>query len=227
MAELLSSRKRKRNQVELEEEASSGGSCGTPKSEDLIAEHQRMDLRRADEQRLFTEVLRTIAVPRVNNEKSWLCIDLWTTVTHEYNRRANEAGVPQRIMTSLIQLGRRLQFCHCRRGEQQHCSCIVPQFPVIDGPGGPSSHVSLGSGSIRVSEYPSNEVTRTLDYISRELERLRKVKKFTYENLVSFIDAWEHELCTGVGQSRLFMNSNCDNFKMKISKIVLKRQNGG
>lgn len=41
----------------------------------------QMDARRDVEQRLFTEVLRTTAVPRRHNRESWLSIDLWIDVT--------------------------------------------------------------------------------------------------------------------------------------------------
>ncbi|KAK1393558.1 hypothetical protein POM88_012614 [Heracleum sosnowskyi] len=175
-------------------EASSGScsSCGGTKK-------RKMDLRTTKEQKLYMDVLQTIAIPRGGNDINWLSIDLWNAVTDEYNRRAPQCGVVERTMPSLIQLGKKLRYCNCMTG--QKCSCPVPEFPIIDGPGEPSSHVSLGTGSAsHNSHLAANEASHTLQTVTSELMRLRKAGKFSWDSLGNYTDAWERELNRAAGK---------------------------
>lgn len=121
---MLFSSEKKRKRVQEEEESSSGsgrgrgrGSSGSGSS---CTQKSKMDPRRTSEQQLLTESLRRIALPMISNKTdSWLSIRLWNEVTNEYNRRAAEYEVPQRMMPNLVHLARKLEYCHCRKGEEQ------------------------------------------------------------------------------------------------------------
>ncbi|KAK1352946.1 hypothetical protein POM88_052784 [Heracleum sosnowskyi] len=100
------------------------------------------------------------------NGINWLSIDLWNAVTDEYNRWA-----PERMT----------------------CCCIIPEFPIIDGHGEPSSRVSLGTGSaVHNPHLAASEASQILQTVSSELLRLRTTGKFSWDLLEEYSDAWEN-----------------------------------
>ncbi|XP_074338733.1 uncharacterized protein LOC141676910 isoform X1 [Apium graveolens] len=147
--------------------------------------------------------------------------------TEEYNRRARaldpQSRVPERTMPSLIQLGKKLRFCNCMPG--QHCYCEKPEFPTIDGPGEPSSRVSLGIGGsgVQNSHHAATEASQILQTVSSELLRLRKAWKFSWGLLEKYSVVWQNELNTGLVFGKLFLRGS-DAEKVKLTRRVYTRQ---